>query len=285
MLLIADSGSGKTDWALLGKNFAPLVFQSPGCNPFHCSEEDISRLINSHFPIELNLNEISEVHFYGAGCKGEPNISFMSNVFSQIFQNAHIHVLSDLHAAGIALFGHDTGIVSILGTGSSSALWDGSTLTQFTPSLGYLLGDEGSGCRMGMRFLRTFLRKEFKPDSMSFFSKNIQLSEEEILHKIYREKEPKAFLASFVPLLEQQISDSDVRNIIKDSFQEFITAHLLNIPGHETLPIGFCGSPAYFFRDILNEALEKFGFSAHKIIRKPIAALIGHFSRRLRGET
>jgi N-acetylglucosamine kinase-like BadF-type ATPase len=281
MILIADSGSGKTDWALLMENTTPIVFETPGCNPFHCSQEDVSQLIINHFPQDYQWSSVSEVHFFGAGCRGEKNISFMRTIFSGIFHKADIHVSSDLHAAGIALFGQDTGIVCILGTGSSSAMWDGSNLKQFTPSLGYVLGDEGSGSQMGIKFLKAFLRGEFKPHTMSFFSKNIQLSEEEILHKIYREKDTKSFLASFVPLMEQQISDSDVRNIIKSSFREFISAHLLNIPGHEALPIGFCGSPAYFFRDILNETLEEFGFSAHRIIRKPIDGLIGHFAGTL----
>lgn len=51
--------------------------------------------------------------------------------------------------AARAVCGHKEGLACILGTGMNSCLFDGNHMTKNVPSLGFILGDEGSGAVMG----------------------------------------------------------------------------------------------------------------------------------------
>jgi N-acetylglucosamine kinase-like BadF-type ATPase len=149
---------------------------------------------------------------------------------------------------------------------------------QFTKPLGYILGDEGSGTRMGISFLKAYLRGEFDNETLEFFAEKIQLTNEEILERIYKGNNAKEFLASFLPLMAMKTGSEQISNIILHSFHEFIHSFILKIPGHLHLPVGFCGSPAVYFSSILDEALAKHNLVAYKTIREPIHGLIKYQS-------
>ncbi len=53
------------------------------------------------------------------------------------------------------LLGDEPGFAAILGTGTNSCLYDGNDITLNIDSLGYFLGDEGSGCFIGKRIFLT----------------------------------------------------------------------------------------------------------------------------------
>lgn len=274
MIAIADSGSSKTLWAIIDKNALPLIFSTKGYNPYHTDSESIIRDFCHTSQQWYKNNDIEHVYFFGAGCADENKKQIIRNALSVIFPQAELNVSSDLHGASIALFGNKSGITCILGTGSSAALWDGIKLYQNTPSLGYILGDEGSGAFMGIRFLRAYLRNEFDKETAEYFAQHIKLSHSEILDKIYNHNEAKPFLASFVNLMSTKTENRLIKNIVEDSFQQYIKTFILTIPNYRKFSIGFCGSPAYYFSQLLLEALQTFGLSSSKIIQSPMDGLI-----------
>lgn len=71
MILLADSGSTKTDWGLVDSGKLIKKLRTSGMNPFQMSEEAIKEEIKEHLVPELPSTELDEVHFYGAGCTKE----------------------------------------------------------------------------------------------------------------------------------------------------------------------------------------------------------------------
>ena len=150
MILIADSGSTKTDWVFLdgeGRN----NFETIGLNPFFVDEATVVKTLSGQVS---DANKVEAVHFYGAGCSTENKRSIISEGLKQVFPQAQHTVEHDLLGAARATCLNEAGIACILGTGSSSCLFDGEKITHQVPALGYVLGDEGSGSHMGKLLLR-----------------------------------------------------------------------------------------------------------------------------------
>ena len=110
MKLIADSGSTKTDWAVIGENQS-YIFQTQGIHPFFMDEEKISSIIQQELMIQLQSSltlsvgedrvRFDEIFFYGAGCVNEKKV-LVKNALSKKFSARRIEVESDLLAAAHA---------------------------------------------------------------------------------------------------------------------------------------------------------------------------------------
>lgn len=66
-----------------------------------------------------------------------------------------VTVMSDLLGAARGLFIDQPGLPCILGTGSNSCIYDGAEIVDNVKSLGFILGDEGSGAFIGKAFSAT----------------------------------------------------------------------------------------------------------------------------------
>jgi glucosamine kinase len=279
MILVADSGSTKTIWAAIDIQSKPHYFQTKGYNPYHISSDEIIRDLMRNLPGGLKPTDVDALHFFGAGCAGDKNCGIIADALHGIFSAAVIEIKSDIHGASLALFGKFPGLACIIGTGSSSAIWNGNDISVTCPSLGYILGDEGSGVSLGIRFLRKFLRRQFSSETHTFFQSNIDLTEDEILSIVYREGNAKKFLASFVPLLNSRLNDPEVMLIIQETFDDFIRVFIKNVSENMDLPIGFCGSPAFYFQEILKGELKNHGLKASKILLHPMDGLVEYFAK------
>ena len=145
MILIADSGSTKTDWCLGNTKTNSRAVRTGGINPFHQSVDEIKEVIASTLIPQLgDTTEFTTIYFYGAGCIPEKT-NIVKTALAQNFPKANILVESDLLGAAHALCGKTAGIACILGTGSNSCFYDGKKITANISPLGYILGDEGSG--------------------------------------------------------------------------------------------------------------------------------------------
>ena len=52
MILIADSGSTKTEWLLVGKQGIERTFRTSGINPYFLGEEEIRRVLTREVLVE-----------------------------------------------------------------------------------------------------------------------------------------------------------------------------------------------------------------------------------------
>ena len=164
MILIADSGSTKTDWVLHDGTAIVLRTTTQGLNPTLQSAEDIYKVLSEELDGKIASDAPDTIYFYGAGCAYETADNRMKEALEQYFVTRDIHIHSDLLAAARALCGHEEGIACILGTGSNSCLFDGEKITDNTPALGYILGDEGSGAHLGRQLVSDCIKKQLPSD-------------------------------------------------------------------------------------------------------------------------
>ena len=282
MILIADSGSTKTEWAVIGGK-APgsskpdggdgtVVLRTQGINPFHQTPETIRGILADELLPALQEREITNVYFYGSGVRPEVEPR-MEALLREMFPAASvIEAHSDLLGAARALCGRNEGIACILGTGANSCLYDGNTIVSNTPPLGYILGDEGSGAVLGSHFLRALLRGELSEKITADFCAEFNLSTADILDRVYRRPLPNRFLASFCPFISSHLDDASLSAIVTGCFTDFFRHHIA--PYHRPdLPISFVGSVAFHFRAPLTAAAASLGFCVGSIVQSPLQGL------------
>jgi len=273
MRLIADSGSTKTDWRLIDEFNNIHQAQTIGLNPYFTSEQEIVEALTTG-PLKLfTPDEIEEVHFYGAGCSAEAQIKRMEDVLGQVYSAAKTHVEHDLLGAARALCGNKSGIASILGTGSNSCMYDGKHIVKNVPSLGYLLGDEGSGAYMGKQFISDLLGNAVPDEMKKRFNEKFNLDRDKILENVYMQPFPSRFLASFCRFLYKCLDLEYTKNLVDDSFSAFIDKQVSQYEGHQDLPLHVVGSIGFNFSANLRDVAERRGIELGQILKAPIAAL------------
>lgn len=274
MILLADSGSTKTDWGLVENGKLVKRLRTSGMNPFQMSEEAITEEIKTHLVPELPGTVLDEVHFYGAGCTKEKQPIVERALRANLTINGECEVASDMLGAARGICGHKPGIACILGTGSNSCSYDGKNLVKNVSPLGFILGDEGSGAVLGKLLVGDVLKNQMPEAITKRFFEKYKLTSAEIIDRVYRQPKPNTFLASFVPFLEENIDEPKIYNLVKDSFRSFLCRNVMQYDGWQTLPIGFNGSIAKIYKKPLLEALEEEGMHLGRIIQAPMEAMV-----------
>ncbi len=275
MLLIADSGSTKTTWSFINTKNEIKTFTTNGINPYYQSENEIYETLKNDFiKLKYQNNDIDKLIFYGAGCKGE-NVQKVNLALGKTFSLAKsIEIYSDMIGAARAGCGNDFGMACILGTGSNSCLFDGKDIIEEQFSLGFWLGDEGSGGHLGKTFLQYYLRDELPDDLFKIFVSEFDFSKSEILNFTYNKPYPNRFFASFVPFLHTNQSNPFIYSLIKKSFCEFFDKYIKKYTGYKNCKINFIGSVAYYFQEIIKEITSEKKLEIGKIIQSPLEGLI-----------
>ncbi len=278
MILIADSGSTKTDWRLINQVGKIIKFRSEGINPILQSKDEISENLNNDFIFE-NAKNIKKVFFYGAGCNNKISKKKMLSVFNNFFLiDTKISINSDLLAAARATCNNKLGIVCILGTGSNSCLFDGQKITDNVLSLGYVLDDKGAGSVLGRELLTDYFKRNLPEDLNIKFKNKYKLKKENLLEAVYKQPFPNRYLSSFSIFLYENIKHQYIRKLIVKSFNEFIDYNIVKYENYKNIPVNFVGSIAYYFSNILKEVTRQKNINVNLIIKKPIEALVDfHF--------
>lgn len=270
-ILIADSGSTKTDWLLVDTQSSQSI-ATKGINPFYMTTEELdSFLQNELCPQILEPKNVEEIDFYGAGCRGE-QADKLAQSLSKIFPKAKVLVASDLLGAARALCGDESGIACILGTGANSCLYNGQEIVDNTPALGYILGDEGSGAVLGKRLIGDILKRQCSNTLSDAFFKETSLTVDVILDKVYKQPFPNRFLASLTTFLSAHKQESEVQHLLKEEFARFLQRNIRNYNRPE-LPLHFVGSIAFYFSEALESSVTAEGLRMGSILKAPVEAL------------
>ena len=285
MILIADSGSTKTDWILVASDGTQTELHTEGINPARDARDIIYNVLYhdllTQIPSDISREELSRsgcqgsegaVYFYGAGCI-EPFSQTVRSVLKDLFPCCKVEVESDLLGAARALCGHEPGIACILGTGSNSCLYDGRDIIMHTPPLGYILGDEGSGSFLG-KVLVNGLFKGVLPDELKqAFCNKYDIELPGIIEHVYRQPSANRFLASLVPFIVEHRSHPSIHDLLVDAFRQFLVRNVA-IYGHKEMPIHCVGGIAYQFSDELSEAAASEGMQMGRIMLRPIQSIV-----------
>lgn len=273
MYLIADGGSTKVDWVLLENNKEKERFTTTGLNPSILSSLKIKERLLKISELESIHKKIKIIFFYGAGCSKKKSAE-METIFSLVFINAQIHIKEDTYAASYATLTKEPSIVSILGTGSNSSYFDGTTLINTIPSLGFSIMDEASGNYYGKKLLQDYFYNKMPKHIAHSFSNLYDLSPDEIKTNLYQKESPNMYLASFAKFMYSIKEEEYTINLIKKGFQLFVENKIKTIDNYKELPIHCVGSIAFYFKNILTEVLNENNLNVGQIIQKPIDNLV-----------
>ena len=274
MILIADSGSTKTDWCLCNEGTPILAVQTQGINPYHQTEEAIELVLAEELLPQLTrLPDSLHVIFYGAGCANDTACGRVREAMQRVLAADDITIHSDLLGAARALCGHEEGIACVLGTGSNSCLFDGKDIIANVPPLGYILGDEGSSAVLGCRLVGDCLKNQLPEAVRNEFLAEYDLTQETILEKVYRQPLANRFLASLTPFLSKHREVPEVHTLLVESFVDFFVRNVKQYR-RPWLPIHFVGSIANAFKTELKEAAESLGMELGYILKSPMEGLV-----------
>ena len=279
MKLIIDCGSTKADWVIINGKNTVASFKTEGFNPNYNDKKYISSIILDNAIYTLYIQEITDVFFYGSGCGKEENCALIKDILASVFTNAKIDVTHDMLAACHALLGNRNGISCILGTGSNSCFYDGNEITEKSISLGYVIGDEGSANQIGKKIIHDYFYK-IMPDDLSVkFESEYSINISDFIENIYHKNQVSRYLAEFSKFAYANKEHDYIKNLCSKCFDEFIEYFILKFKPTSNTEIGFVGSIAYYFQDILSERLEDKGLNISRIVKNPIEGLIDYYSQ------
>lgn len=275
MLLIADSGSTKTDWRCIALDSTVVACQTDGINPYYQTTEQIRTTLVSQLIPNLPVDAIGTIFFYGAGCSGPSVNGLVESALRTVLPGADsVYVASDMLGAARAAAGQSAGIVCILGTGANACCYDGTQITRGIQSLGFWLGDEGSGGYLGKTLVRAVFQKTLPADLIDRFQNRYQLDRPTLLDNAYKKPNPNRYFASFTPFLSEHQGNPAVQMLVIDAFRLFLQTYIQPFPESAQWPVHFVGSIAYYFQELLQSAVEQANVTMGCVLKAPIDQLV-----------
>ncbi|MCP4440295.1 MAG: hypothetical protein GY810_15225 [Aureispira sp.] len=278
MILIADSGSTKTIWYLTnGQEYT--IYHTKGYNPFLLSTAEIEGSLKKDlFPqLNISVDQVQQIHFYGAGCGSVETQECVRNLLKKCFSNALVNVHNDLLGTARATCQNNAGLCCILGTGSNACVFDGNQIIDNTVSLGYILGDEGSGANIGKLLIQSFFYKKLPAELTKAFEQKYKLSRGPFLTRLFKGNMPNQYLASFSLFCAEKIEHLFIQELVGQAFDSFIQEHVLPfLKKYPDLVVHFSGSVAYGYQEILRKRLTPYNIRLGKIIKAPFPDLLDY---------
>lgn len=275
MILLADGGATKTDWCLLKENGETVFIDSEGYNPYFVNAEYIRDSIGKRFKDIGNKEQIEEVHYYGSGCFPGP-ASIVREGISQVFKQAKVYVELDLLAAARAVLGTKPGFTAILGTGTNTCIYNGKEIIQNIDSLGYILGDEGSGTALGKKFLAAYIRDHMPAEIHELFYGQYKLDKEKIFEKVYSSTFPNRFCAGFATFIHQYLHLDYISGLVDNCFRELFTNLVCRYERYQDYSFNCIGSIGFQFSEHLRKIAYEFNMQPGLILKSPIEGLIDY---------
>lgn len=279
MKLIAESGSTRTEWALVEDNHLVQRVFTEGLNPFFQTRREISRSVRLGLPESFFKKKLDQVYYYGAGCSSYEKKNILGASLVAQFKTP-IQVESDLLAAARGLFKCEAGIACILGTGSNSCFYDGKIIVKNVKAAGYILGDEGSGAVLGKLFLADLLKGLAPKELANEFHEKFRISVNDVMESVYNLPFPNRFLGTIAYFLGDYMDNEYVYNLLTNNLRSFFNRNICQYD-YINYPIGFVGSLAYAYPDILQEVAQEFGVEIDVIEETPMNGLIEFHSMNI----
>lgn len=275
-ILIAESGSTKTDWVYINEQGEKSSFLTAGLNPNYVNK--------AFFLNETALlpKEVTHLFFYGAGCDAEEQQMFLrSEVFQQLWPLAVVELGSDLWGAVRGALGNHKGVVGILGTGSNITYFDGTSLNGIAAP-GYLLADEGGGTFIGRRVLNKFFRKQLGAEAQLYIEKNIG-TPKAILNQLYVKKEGiPYFLAQCAKVMQFYHNDPVLYDILQEAMQAYYAEQIQPLQQKQNFnEMALVGSIAFFFEKEWRAFLKERNIILNRVVQKPIDGLVQYCQQKL----
>ena len=281
MILIADSGATKTEWACISKDGATRIgFFSQGYNPNYITGMQIVSDIRTNLPQGLSPDLVDEIYFYGAGVT-ELQYPFMEKTLREVFPKAEkVFIAMDTLASCRALLQREPGFAAILGTGANSCLYDGCNEGLNVDSCGFILGDEGSGGYLGKRMITDFIRRNMPPKVYELVGQELGRTNDELIDIIYTKPFPNRFCAQYAKFICAHLDfDPYFPELVTDAFRKFFERIVTHYPDYQSYTFNSVGSVGYYFKPLLEKVVEEFGMKMGTVLQAPMEGLIQYHTQ------
>lgn len=278
--ILADSGATKTDWFVCSEN-GWKILSTDGINASTMDIESIGKVVDS-FADQLgaiDAGKIELIRFFGAGLVGAETSGRVEKELRRRLGDCHICFESDLEAASQALFPQRSGeyVAAILGTGSNSCLYrDGIPVRNIRPG-GFIIGDEGSGAVLGKLLLSDYFKGLMPETFARKIEERFDLRYEVVVKNVYRGEAPSRYLASFAPILMENLDNDYVRHLVESNLRSFIERVLLL---YGCPRIGVAGGLAYACKDILSRLGDEYGLNFENFVKSPVETIAGQMTTK-----
>lgn len=280
MIAIVDGGSTKCDWVILDSIGQEILkSKTIGFNPNIFNSHLIPQEIEKNPDLFILKDQINHIYFYGSGCGVENNCLLVEVELAKVFPHAKIQVSEDLTAAAYAAYNGQPAIVCILGTGSNSCYFDGIEIIRKLPSLGFLIGDEGSGSALGKLLVKNYFMKKLPKELSEEFSKTYNLTIDELLKNMYHNPRANAYLADFSKFIVERKAHPYFQHLVYEELKNYLEYQVIPYEESKTSEINFIGSIAFYYEDILRSAAAELNLTVGKVVRKPIESLVSYHKR------
>lgn len=278
MILIADGGSTKTSWGLIGETGKTTVFETEGYHPFFVDRSYISQSLHRSIPEDIRkiAPEVTSVYFYSAGGGySKKTDSVITDGVTSVFPKAEIFVETDLLAAARALLQNEAGFAGILGTGTNTCIYNGEKVIHNIESLGFLLGDEGSGSYIGKKIIGDYIRGYMPSNVEKQYKTYCGMTADELFDQLYTKPSANKFCAQFSRFVGENLHrDEYYRKVVYDSFNDLFNNIVIHYPGYRDYSFNCVGSVAYHFQPILENVVSEYGMKMGKIEKEPLEGLL-----------
>ncbi|MBO4263980.1 MAG: N-acetylglucosamine kinase [Bacteroidales bacterium] len=276
MILLADSGASKTDWACVSReNDEKYLFTSQGYNPNYITGDQIVADLQACMPAGFPVDRVQEIYFYGAGVT-PLQYPFMEQTLLRVFTKAtKVFIAMDTLASCRALLGTKPGFAAILGTGANSCLYDGRNEGLNIDSCGFILGDEGSGANIGKRLITDYIRHNMPENVYKLVGEKLGKNNDELLDQIYTRPFPNRFCAQYARFVQDNFdTDPYFPELVKEGFRMFFDKVVTHYPDYKSYKFNAVGSVAFFHRRYLEEVCAEYGMEVGVLMRAPMEGLI-----------
>ena len=277
MTVIAESSSTRTEWTLIDDNEVVEHAFTVGLNPYFQTRREISHSIRLELPETFFKRRWNHVYYYGAGCSNAEKIKVVESSLVAQFKTP-VTVMSDLLGAARGLLVREPGLACILGTGSNSCLYDGQDIQRNVRSLGFILGDEGSGSALGRIFLGDALKGVAPANLTQEFFDKFQVTVDDIMDSVYSNASANRNLSTYSFFLSEHLDNDYVVSLIDREFTSFFERNVCQYDSYDKLPVAFVGSVATIYSELLLDVAQRYGVHVQKIVRSSMPGLVTYHS-------
>ncbi len=269
--LIVESGATKSSWIILNDDGTWKSYKLDGIN-ITSNPEGIRHV--KEFAI-TKPNGFKRILFYGAGVSNTWAINTLKSEFNKFYPHSKVHIHHDILAAARSISDGQESIVSILGTGTNTVLFDGKKIIESVTALGYLFGDFGSGFHIGKLIINAYYYNKMSHQDAQAFEDYFLIKKPEFKETIYKAEKPNFEIAQFSKFLN--ICSRDLKKIILEkAFHSFFKNQIASIKDSKNYKLNFVGSISEVYQKDLRAIGSSLGYEIDKTIGDPIEGLINY---------
>ena len=277
MIVVVDHGATNSRWWLYEPGYAKEdYFETTGFSPRYSANDSVKRSLmeaRQRLP-----DSVGRMFFYSTGVSDTRISSDLAELLNNYFPKMDIVLHTDLTGAGRAMLGSQSGMVGILGTGSNAGIYRDHKVECQPVSLGYLLGDEGSGAHIGKLLLKDYLEDRMPENLRKEFSEFLPKDKHEAVTFIHKQPSGKT-LASFGVFAGRHKEMSYVSHVLENSFRAFFEHVVVRVCENDCTRLVVSGTIAWLHGDVFEKVATSYGFRVERILKDPMNELIDYHKK------